>query len=93
MSSWFPSGKLIAEPTICRSRVNIAIERYGRDSADHDGVRVNRATDMLEVYLAGFWVHRDSVHLDTKVGSTLVKSGVCRDRDNAARMQSVTSSK
>lgn len=92
MSSWFPSGKLIAEPTIYCSRVDIMSKGQERDSTDHNSIRINRAADVLKVYLAGLGVDWDSVHLDTKVGSTLVKSGMCRDRDNSARMQSVTHS-
>ena len=50
--------------------------------AYQNGIRVDGASDALNVYLARLRMYRDGVHLDAHVCCALVEGGVCRDGDD-----------
>lgn len=87
MSSIMPSGKLGAEPTSCKG-VLLGADGHSYVSGKPDGrayhyrVSVDGPSNSPELDLSRNRVHRDVVHLDSKILACLVKGSMSRHRDN-----------
>jgi hypothetical protein len=91
MSSMHPSGKFTAEPT---SMIVFALlVKVRRGCERREDLHIHGSPNMLDVHLTGVRIDRDVVDLDTKVFSGLVKSGMCRCRNDPTGLIRIWKSK